>query len=1402
MHKKQRNAGIFVHSFYLKVYEPMIKKIRINIYHIAMSMVIKYHAKLALSVIVALFMVLSALGVANAAPPQGSTGSTVNSSAASSATFSHSLGSPSAYGASQLNYVHHHRNISKYMFLPNMNPKIGFSDNHVQPLYSIAPAPMGIGYFGLINRNDRITGTVLNTPSFEGSVNITNMSAFNLGNDGPYSVTFQLNTVTYRTTLFGKSQYEFWTQNVIFYSTRTHTLQLVDNIWNFSSPTAEMTQNAIYSSTGQVIPVQGVHIALGPTFQIQYPFVVHLYNNLTVIDGRDTVFFNYSIPSISARGTYDEVQFNSTFGMPPGYSAPPTYYHVDGNKLAPNGLLYDAELMVGGPGGGSTNTMYQMDSTMTLQYLTTVVSPHSPPGPHALPLPPGQPGPAPPGSPSILSGPQPPTPPSPPGQAAFPGPSTQTVYVNVPSAYDFGTDTGETSEGTSVWWSASAVAHLMVGPSLLYGMWNISSSNSMMQFSGKVHPSNAFMFVSPGSTVSVSNAAWVPLSPSGSYDFVLPSGLYTAEFLMSYHDPVMQVLNSHLNASLRYDAGAGIYTPLMAFNNAQLANISVSGNGSSNNPYISMSHQFVLLSSLFSEFNDYTFPVFEGVMITGTSAHIDFQDMPAFLMNYGGIYGDEASVLGLPTSNYLGYWLYNVTNASIFGTSLITGWFSSFTSGFPLSNVLIWNSSGILVGDNSFQTMDSSMLIFGGTGNVVWGNTFMNASSVLINSTEMSMVQTYPAPLALSVYSSGNLIFNNIFNSTLTAYSPSVSIYTGLPAEYMDMWNVSLRPASQGMMVNGYNLSGSILSSSYQGGNYWWNFDGIIPYNNSGLIEYGGDYEPLNLLMIPYGPLVPAPLDAIVVVPVYAAYVSHNTTSTIVNSSVFFPYGSYSNITVSFFDQYISNPFDDSFVVQVNNTQILAGNTLELENTSVTLGVTDYYTIMQGPASVLVTSPQFNPGYSSRLSAWFTFYLGQEAAHPQNVISAFTDINFPTPSNAFPNNVPIPFNVTRSANVTFPDNITSAYINFYEQQNGNDEFWYTLQPPFREFRIFINNTLVATVEPYPNVQTGGGNLFLWQPILAIGAELYPPHVINLSPYLSLLHGKQQVRVEVINDESLWIRSALNFMINTTSSPVMSRTLTNSYLFVNSYMQNPPTNTTTESIPYNATYLNDSESVQEVLSSSGITVTNGYVAQYSNLKTDTFFSNATEYDPSFDILQKTSTGYILSSVENFYLNETITEYSSATYYLFNSSSPVSYGTISIINAKQEYFQINGTATTDYYLNNSFSLTAVGIGFNITQIRNITDYQNVTYDINGVSGGYSLFSHNNTMVTGSGFFVGTVVNNVITVLSYNHALTTKTVHSLSGLNGQVTHYYNLYEVAVNNSLILRNGQIIVYEVSQGI
>lgn len=156
---------------------------------------------------------------------------------------------------------------------------------------------------------------------------------------------------------------------------------------------------------------------------------------------------------------------------------------MSGTQLAPVGLLYDAEIMMGGPGGGSTTTFYSINGNLSLKYI-----------PAQNPMNGNHPAP-----------PPPPPPPPPPQQGM-----KKAAYVNVPAAFDFGTDTGETSTGVAVTWNSQDKAILTTGPpSLLYGMWNVSSDTTMEQFSGQVSPSNAFLFVSPGETLNYSQAGYV-----------------------------------------------------------------------------------------------------------------------------------------------------------------------------------------------------------------------------------------------------------------------------------------------------------------------------------------------------------------------------------------------------------------------------------------------------------------------------------------------------------------------------------------------------------------------------------------------------------------------------------------------------------------------------------------------------------------------------------------------------------------------------------------------------------------------------------------------------------------------------------------------------------------------------
>jgi hypothetical protein len=152
------------------------------------------------------------------------------------------------------------------------------------------------------------------------------------------------------------------------------------------------------------------------------------------------------------------------------------------------------------------------------------------------------------------------------------------------------------------------------------------------------------------------------------------------------------------------------------------------------------------------------------------------------------------------------------------------------------------------VADNTFQIGSMGLILFGGTDNLIWGNTFAAVPPAAPNP---GAVGFYGHEVALFLWESGDLIFNNAFLTPNTAFTPTVNIYNGAPSSYFDLWNVPMQPATNVFMFNGWSLSGSILGLSWVGGNYWSNYGtqsdpyGVLPYNNGGAITNGGDHLPL-----------------------------------------------------------------------------------------------------------------------------------------------------------------------------------------------------------------------------------------------------------------------------------------------------------------------------------------------------------------------------------------------------------------------------------------------------------------------------------------------------------------------------------------------------------------------------
>ena len=691
----------------------------------------------------------------------------------------------------------------------------------VQPTYASAPAPMGVADVGLRDVKGTLAGYELNTSSAEGTASLTDAQSVYLDGDGPDLFGLQLNAVLTGVTLFGNSSYEFWAQDFVSYTSSSGALSFGDNLWNFSSLSGTLSSNALYAHgpNGTVVaPV--FYYAEGPSFTIGYPFEVRFYLNATEIQDRPAVYFNYSVSNASfrAHGSFDYVVFNSSVGAPTG-PAPSALFQIDGNGYDPVGLINDLELAVLGNGNGDTTTFFEIDGTLSLDFWN----------------------------------------------------ATAGAYQPVPSAVNAGADTGETADGVASYYlGGSPVAHLGSGPSFLSGLWNTTTAPGIRKVVSSVAPAPVLILVNPGTARNATTAQWVPSSPSGTTSFFVPNtGAFFLDYLLSEYAPSGYLLpnggangTTTVSGNLANDPSLGVYTPIVAWGNAELAVFAVSGNGSPRSPYVLVDQEPGPLYPEFTQWNDFDYPVFPGLLLIETTAYARIApppfrvDLPVTLC---GPPSDPICVSPVPNDLQIEFW--NVSHA-VLENATITGWLSADLAPYPVGAAILWNSTDNLVANLSFLDQGVSLVLYGGGGNVVWGNSFRDGSGSLAD----------PAPVlggpgnqtGLLESESGDLVYNNLFEVPVPAYTPTLDPLscpvTCVPAQYRDLWNVSRAPADAVRTVLGIALSGSLIGTSYQGGNYWSNYGtpsdpyGDLPYVDrlagsyppaAGAIAIGGDELPL-----------------------------------------------------------------------------------------------------------------------------------------------------------------------------------------------------------------------------------------------------------------------------------------------------------------------------------------------------------------------------------------------------------------------------------------------------------------------------------------------------------------------------------------------------------------------------
>ncbi|MGA8710465.1 MAG: thermopsin family protease [Thermoplasmata archaeon] len=701
---------------------------------------------------------------------------------------------------------------------PNFAGAVTDTAQPIQPSYAQAPAPLGVADIGLENRSGVLVPYSLNTTSVAGTVNITNLQSLYLDGDGPDTYGIQLNSVVNGVTVFGNSSYEFWSQNYVDYTISTQQLVFGDEVWNFSSPSGLFPTSSVYgfSPNGTFGDFPFLYQGYGPAITIGYPFALTLYLNTSTIADRPALYFNYTLSNDTFRqsSSFDYLIFNSTVGTPSTAAETP-YYQADGYNYDPIGLINDMEIDILGNDNGDTTAFLAADATISLQYWNASAG----------------------------------------------------KMQEVPSAYNAGQETGETSVGLLVYSSGGSnpIGLVRNGPALVGGLWNYSATSGAVADTVTVHPvaEYSFLFVNTGMVEDDSTAQWVPTSITGTTTFYLPTGgTYFLDFLMNEYRPVSEVITATASVTLpavhlAVDVALGVYTPLFAFDNGELAAISAPGGaGTEANPYVIVdNNQYGTLAPQFASWDDYLFPVFPGLLIAGTSAWADLTP-PSFEINlpswdFGAAY---IAALGLPLTNDLQLQFYNASNISLVHAAGISGWMSSFLFGFPESSVMMWNCTNMLVASNTFDDQGNALLLYGGANNTVWGNSFLPTP---VAAADPASVDDSGWISGVNETESGDLVYNNFFEVAIPAITPTTDPfqcdqygYCNTVA-YSDAWNVSDQPAANYTIVDGWNLTGSIIGTWYEGGNFWSNYGtsgnpfGVLPYNNSGAIAVGGDYVPL-----------------------------------------------------------------------------------------------------------------------------------------------------------------------------------------------------------------------------------------------------------------------------------------------------------------------------------------------------------------------------------------------------------------------------------------------------------------------------------------------------------------------------------------------------------------------------
>lgn len=232
-----------------------------------------------------------------------------------------------------------------------------FPPREASASYASGYAPMGIADLGQASGGSAF----YTSSSFAGSAQIESLSVCGTTTPcGSTELSFQLNlNVGFED---GGNWYDYWVQDVALVDTGSQSIIAVENnIWNLSASGASM-YNSTVSGYGSVSSYDGVgYYGDGVYVPVSYSAFQLIANTSLNSNRQPVVSFMFDVGG--GFSAYDVVTFS--FATQLDYSDD---FIVDGYTSNPAGLAYDAEWIMGGPGGGASTIDESSNLQLGLQY--------------------------------------------------------------------------------------------------------------------------------------------------------------------------------------------------------------------------------------------------------------------------------------------------------------------------------------------------------------------------------------------------------------------------------------------------------------------------------------------------------------------------------------------------------------------------------------------------------------------------------------------------------------------------------------------------------------------------------------------------------------------------------------------------------------------------------------------------------------------------------------------------------------------------------------------------------------------------------------------------------------------------------------------------------------------------